>query len=369
MNRNYVSVLSLVALTTAQAREQDEYQAVIESAVANGVPGVQAYVGDGQRSWRGRAGVASVEQKRPMAVTHRLRLASITKMMTYAAVMELVKAGRVELSDRVQTHLPDRPLEGIPHADEITISHLLEHRSGLHNFNGNDGEDFFGDLFSDPEWGKRVWSAAELLRYARAARHKPTGRPGEKMSYSSTGYIVLEAMLEHVERKPFHIILRERLFQRLDMSSAGVEGADFGAADIVDSYASPAARDLAGPSPFRQKPVRGDGLVNLSGGLEHYNAWARGAGAVAANLDDLVKFMQAVQSGRIIVLADQSRQFEEASRKPGKHFSWNGGARGIQATILYEPARALTAIVLMNASNVGAESHAVARQLREIPSL
>jgi hypothetical protein len=49
--------------------------------------------------------------------------------------------------------------------------------------------------------------------------------------------------------------------------------------------------------------------------------------------------------------------------KPGNHFSWNGGARGIQASILFEPGRELTVIVLTNASNVGRGSNDIAKQL------
>ena len=342
----------------------EQYQAVVDRAVADGVPGVQAFVRRGQSSWRGTAGVSSVEQGRRMSGSDRIRLASITKMMTYAAVMKLVKEDRLQLTDRVHAHLPPGTLAGIPHADEINVLQLLEHNSGLHNFNGEDGNDFFRDLFSDPNWGTRVWSASQLVAYARKSENPPTARPGAKgRSYSSTGYIVLEMMLEHLEQKPFHAILRERLFAPLGMSSAGVEGADFGAHQIVDSYARPAVADVIGSSPFRGDRVRKDGLVNLSAGLKHYNAWARGAGAVAASAEDLAKFMDAVQTGRVTVLSDQSRQFDESKRKPGKHLSWNGGARGIQASILYEPARERTVIVLTNASNVGLSSNDIAKQL------
>ena len=343
--------------------EGDQYQSIIDSSVADGVPGIQAYVRKGQSSWTGAAGLSSIEQGRRMSASDRIRLASITKMMTYAAVMELVKEGQLQVSDQVQKHLPAGALEGIPHASEFTVAHLLEHKSGLHNFNGNDGEDFFQDLFGDPSWGTRVWKATELVGYARNSRHQPTSRPGEKTAYSSTGYIVLEMMLEHLEQKPFHVILRERLFAPLGMSSAGVEGADFSADQIIDSYARPAAGDLVGASPFRGGRVRNDGLVNLSAGLKHYNAWARGAGAVAASVEDLAKFMEAVESGRITVLSEQPRQFEESKRKPGRRFSWNGGAQGIQASILYEPARELTVIILKNASNAGRSSNDIAKQL------
>ena len=364
------SLLSVAAFSTAAlfaaenaTTPEQSYQAVVDDSVSRGVPGLQAYVRQGKSRWTGTSGVASVEKSTAMDLTQRIRLASITKMMTCATVMELVKAGRFQLSDRAVTLVPPGALDGIPLAHDITVAHLLDHTSGLHNFNGEDSRDFFTDLFSDPRRGTRLWTAGELMAYAKKKEHRPTGRPGEKKSYSSTGFIVLEMILENVGRKPFPQLFREHLFVPLGMKSAGVEGADFGAGEIADSYARP-ARFEAQASPFSgRKAIRSDGLVNLSAGLDHYNAWARAAGAVAANIEDLAKFMEAVEQGRFTVLRDQAAEFAQAKAKPNAHFDWNGGSWGIQATVLFEPFRDLTVIVLTNASHSGPGSHDIAKSL------
>ena len=361
-----VSAIALLVTSGVSAARADGqvYQNLIDKAVAAGVPGLQAYVGEGGTRWIGAAGVASVERNRAMTRTDRIRLANITKMMTAAVALELAKLRRFQLSDRVVTLLPPGFLDGIPFADEMTVAHLLEHKSGLHNFNGDDGADFGRDLFSDPQRGKRVWTSAELLSYAKKPEHQPTNRPGEKVSYSSTGYIVLEMLMEHREGKPLYQLLREHLFAPLQLETAGMEGADLASEEIADSYARPLSGEIAALSPFTgRRPARPDGLVNLSAGLEHYNAWARGAGAVAASAEDLAKFMDAVEAGRFAVTTDQEAEFARSKSKPGNHFDWNGGSRGIQTTILYEPGRDLTVIVLSNASNVGTSSHEIAKQL------
>jgi D-alanyl-D-alanine carboxypeptidase len=370
-----LAAVSGAALVTAEnAKKPDRsYQSIIDDAVARGVPGLQACVGKDGSHWSGTSGIASVEKSSLMDRSQRLRLASITKMMTYATVMELVKLGRLNLSDRAITLLPPGSLDGIPLAEEITVSHLLDHTSGLHNFNGDDSRDFFADLLPDPQRGKRLWTAGELLAYAKKPQHKPTARPGERTSYSSTGYILLEMIMENVEQRTFPQLFREHLFEPLGMKSAGVEGVDFGASGITDSYARPARNDLSQPSPFAgRKAVRSDGLINLSAGLDHYNAWARAAGAVACNVEDLAKFMEAVEQGRYTVLRDQAAEFARLKQKPDKYFDWNGGSWGIQATILFEPFRDLTVIVLTNASNSGPGSHDIAINLlaaaREAPA-
>jgi len=359
--------------STGNAKSPDQsYQGIIDDAVARGVPGLQAYVRKGETRWSGTSGLSSVEKSSAMDLTPRMRLASLTKMMTYATIMDFVKQGRLRLPDRAATLLPPGTLDGIPFGGEITVTQLLDHTSGLHNFNGEDGRDFFADLFSDPQRGTRRWTARELLAYAIKPQHRPTGRPGARMSYSSTGYIVLEMILENVGGKPFPQLFREHLFDPLGMTSAGVEGADFGAGEIADSYALAHGDALRSASPFAaRKPVRPDGLVNLSTGLDHYNAWARAAGAVSANVEDLVKFMDAVQAGRYTVLRDQAAEFARSKLKPNSYFDWNGGSWGIQATILFEPFRDLTVIVLSNASNTGPPSPDIAKRLlvaaREAP--
>lgn len=343
---------------------KDAYQDVIDKALAEGVPGIQAYVHKGAAVWFGVAGLSSVEQKRPMTLNDRLRVASISKMMIYATVCELSKDGRLKLTDRAVALLPKGTLNGIPYGNEMTVAQLLDHKSGLHNFNGEDSDDFFSDLFQDPERGTRLWTSQQLLAYARKPQHKATGRSGESISYSSTGYIVLEMILEQIEGKSFSKILRSRLFEPLDMKSAGVEGADFDAAQIADSYARPEIDAFSHPTPFAgRKEVRPDGLVNLSAGLKYYNAWARAAGAVAVSVTDLAKFMDAVESGRLTVLNDQDAEFKRSKQKQNSYFDWNGGSWGIQATILFEPYRELTVIVLTNASNAGKGSHDIAKDL------
>ena len=349
---------------SSAATQPAEFREILHRAVRSGVPGIQAYVTVGSRMWSDVAGVADVETGRAMAASDRVRVASLTKMMTYAATMELVRQERVRLNDRVVDLLPRGAIDGVPYAGEITIAHLLDHTSGLHNYNGSDGRDFFVRLFSDTLRGTRLWAPEELVAFAAAREHSPTGRPGERRSYSSTGYSLLQMVLEHRLQRPFARIVRETVFEPLRMTSSGVEGHDLEASNIVDSYARPGPTDAGDATPFRGRTaVRQDGLMNLSRGLAHYNAWPGAGGAVATNAGDLARFMAAIRSGRMVVLRDQEREFAEARRKPNANFGWNGGSWGVQGSILYEPGREITVIVLTNASNAGPGSLEIAKEL------
>ncbi len=298
-----------------------------------------------------------------MLPTRRMRVASITKMMTYALTMEFVKLGRIRLDQRAASLLSDGELSGIPFSGEMTVGELLEHQSGLHAFNGPQGGDFFHDLYSDPQFGRRLWSPRELLAYAKKPEDAPTGRPGAGTWYSSTGYIVLELILEKLGGKPIRDLYGEYIFDPLGMTSAGMEGVDLSVQDIADSYAIRSGDDQDGTSPFGSRaPARSDGLINVSHGRKYYNAWAQAAGAVALDAIDLAKFMSAVRSNRLQVLKGQPSEWAKAAQTP-KDYGWNGGSFGIQATILYAPNPDITVIVIEDSSNVGISSHELASQL------
>ena len=65
---------------------------------------------------------------RPRADTH-FRIASITKTMTSAVILQLAQEGKLRLDDRISKYVA-----GVPNGDNITIAELLEMRSGLYNY-------------------------------------------------------------------------------------------------------------------------------------------------------------------------------------------------------------------------------------------
>jgi len=277
---------------SAEAADGSDYRGIIDRAVQKGVPGVQAVVLQGGREWSGVAGVASVERREPMTPHDRMRLASITKMMTYATIMQLVRQGRLALGDRAIDRLPPGTLDGIPNADRITIEQLLDHTSGLHNFNGPNGADFVHALYSDPKRKSRIWTAKELLAFAAQPGNRPVNAPGEKPGYSSTGYIILEMIAERLTSEPLPSLYYRYIFRPFGMTRSGFEGFDLRGSDSVASYGRPES-DNGPVSAFAGRTsVRADGLVNLSAGLDYFNAWARGAGAAASTACDLGRFMR-----------------------------------------------------------------------------
>jgi len=103
----------------------------------------------------------------PRADTH-FRIASNTKTMTAAAIMLLAQEGNLSLDDPVSKYVP-----GVPNGDNITITELLNMRSGLYTY--DDDPDFWAVLERDPT---KVWTPAEVL--AIAFKHPPYFPPGAR---------------------------------------------------------------------------------------------------------------------------------------------------------------------------------------------
>ena len=91
-----------------------------------------AIVADQQIVWCQGFGYANIEQQEPAGRDTIYRVASITKLFTATAIMQLRDAGKLDLADPIQKHLPWFKInETFPDEPPINILHLLTHTSGL----------------------------------------------------------------------------------------------------------------------------------------------------------------------------------------------------------------------------------------------
>src|SRR4051794_41843765 len=126
-SRTTLTLCSAVALVAtvasagaAQASPPSSQQARIaaaaDAAVAAGVPGVVVYSRNGPRTIRIARGSDDLATKRPMTSSDRFRIGSVTKTFTATVVMQLVREGKLALSDTVEQHLPGL----VPNGQAIT---------------------------------------------------------------------------------------------------------------------------------------------------------------------------------------------------------------------------------------------------------
>src|SRR2546430_349454 len=142
----------------------------------------------------------------PRADTH-FRIASNTKTMTAAVIVLLAQEGKLSLDDPVSKYVP-----GVPNGDNITITELLNMRSGLYTY--DDDPEFWAVLERDPT---KVWTPAEVL--AIAFKHPPYFPPGTDFHYSNTNYALLGLIAEKIDGRPLAQIMHDRLFGPLGLKN------------------------------------------------------------------------------------------------------------------------------------------------------
>jgi D-alanyl-D-alanine carboxypeptidase len=166
-----------------------------------------------------------------VAITERyaFRIASISKIFTATLILQLMEEGRLTLTDRIADHLKDvsyihikrlHRFEGYEHGSAITIEHLLGHTSGLADYITN--EAFLAGVMGNPQ---RQWSAQAIMQRFENLDlgSKAVARPGEKMFYSDTNYLLLGVAIEQLTAKPLHQNLTERIFAPLGMDNTYLE--------------------------------------------------------------------------------------------------------------------------------------------------
>ncbi|HEV7241764.1 MAG TPA: serine hydrolase [Thermoanaerobaculia bacterium] len=155
-------------------------------------------------------GYANFEWQIPNAPDVRFRLASVTKQFTSMAVMQLVADGKLKLDGKITDYLPDYRKDT---GDRVTITHLLNHTSGIPSYTSQPG--FFANDSRDP------YTPAEFVK--KFASGDLEFEPGSKFSYNNSAYFLLGAIIEKVAGKPYADVVQERIFTPLGMKSSGYD--------------------------------------------------------------------------------------------------------------------------------------------------
>jgi len=136
----------------------------------------------------------------------QFHLASVTKVFTAVAILQLAQAGEFSLEDKVVRVLPNYPNREA--AEKITIRQLLTHRSGLCNCFGKFVQLDFA-RYQTPESFLRVF-ANDPLEF----------EPGAKYSYSNAGYVVLGSIVRAASGQRYEEYVEKRIFAPAGMRNS-----------------------------------------------------------------------------------------------------------------------------------------------------
>jgi CubicO group peptidase (beta-lactamase class C family) len=326
---------------SAQADAVDDYVNV--AMKERRIPGLSlAVVKDGQVVKAKGYGLANVELNVPASAETVYQSGSVGKQFTATAVLMLVEEGKIGLEDPIGKYLDNAPEIW----KDITIRHLLTHTSGIKNF-GEKDLNYRLDYTDEELVGK---AASFPLDFA----------PGEKWSYSNTGYVLLGIVVEKASGKFYGDVLRERVFAPLKMDTARVISED----DII-------ANRAAG-----YRLVKGV-LKNQEYVSPSLNRTADGS--LYFTVLDLVKWDAALRDGKLLRKSSYDPMWTPVTLRSGKTrpygFGWmfdeirghkiieHGGAwQGFTTHIARYVDDRLTVIVLTNLAGAGPDTiaHGVA---------
>jgi CubicO group peptidase (beta-lactamase class C family) len=161
----------------------------------------------GGTSYTAAFGLADRRARTPNTVRTQFRLGSVSKQFTAMGVLILQARHALHVSDPICRYLPGCPRWWQP----ITIEELLTHTSGI--------PDYLDDL-SLP-WPPPPATPAQLVATFRdAPLHF---RPGTRMRYSNSGYVLLGDLIEHVSGESLASFLQQDIFGPLGMTHTGTD--------------------------------------------------------------------------------------------------------------------------------------------------
>jgi CubicO group peptidase (beta-lactamase class C family) len=257
----------------------------------------------------------------------RFRIGSMNKMFTAVATLQLVEAHKLALDDPIGKHLPDYPNKEM--AAKVTVRHLLTHTGGT------------GDIFG-PEFEEHRLKLREHRDYLKL--YGPRGltqKPGTRFEYSNYGFVLLGALIEHVSGMSYYDYVDDHVFH-----PAGMRSTD----SLPESVNVP--RRAVGY--MRTSP--GGGWVPNTDTLP-WRGTAAGGGY--STVGDLLRFAQALRSGRLIseaTLAEATRPhqqqygygFDVQGQGPLRSYGHGGGAPGQNGELRIFPQLGYVVVSLSN---------------------
>ena len=293
---------------------------------------------------QGAWGDADRDAHIPNSPDTRFRLASMNKMFTAVATLQLVEAGALALDQPIGTYLPGYRNAEV--ASKVTVRHLLGHTAGT--------GDIFGTLFERHRLDLRDHDDyIELFGDSGLAFE-----PGSRWAYSNYGYVLLGALIEAASGESYYDYVREHVFKPVGMTRTDSLPESAKVPDRATGYtrSTPEAAWVANTDTL---PWRGTA-----------------AGGGYSTVGDLFRFAEGLTSGKLISkasLAEATRAqtiepyglgFELHGEGNLRSFGHGGAAPGMNGDLRIFPELGFVVVALSNLDPQAATEVVESFQLR-----
>ncbi|MBC8098644.1 MAG: beta-lactamase family protein [Armatimonadetes bacterium] len=313
---------------------------------AQHIPGVALAIQQGDKLvYAGYHGFANLEHRVPVTADTVFEIASVTKLFTAQAVLQLVQTGRLTLDTRLADVLPDLPSAW----HMVTVKHCLTHQSGIPNYTASTT---YWDTMRHDKTHREVLALVDALPL--------NFTPGDRHAYDNTGFYLLGLLIERISGERYGAHLQRVIFAPLGMTQTQCNDYDVLLPHRAQGY------------------VVEDGVLRNKAFYSISNTFS--AGALVSTVPELLMWRASLFNDSILN-ADLRRLWwtphpSPAGNERDWHFTlglgWfildsplgqfvghNGGIQGFASAFIHFPAADLTAIVLCNAGNIN-EPHTLA---------
>ncbi len=223
-----------------------------------------ALVKDGNAVYQKSIGYADAGSKQKANSNTQYRIGSITKVFTSTMIFQLIDEGKLSLDTSLSKYYPK-----VKNADKITISMLLNHRSGIHNFTNDRAYQFY---MTQPKSKSEMVGLIEGLG--------SDFEPDSRADYSNSAFVLLGFIIEDVTGDSYASQLQKRIAQKLNLERTTYGGPIKAADNQAQSYTR-SANTWATAT-----------VTDMS--IPH------GAGAIISTPTEIGKFLTGLMTGKLI---------------------------------------------------------------------
>ncbi len=284
-------------------------------------------------------GLANRAHAVPITQESQLAIASGVKGLTALTVVSLIEEGRLAPETAARSVLgADLPLI----ADDVTVEHLLAHRSGIGDYLDEDaGYDI--DEYMMPVSVHELRTTEQYLRVLDG--HPQKFAPDERFSYSNGGFVVLALIAERTSGTPFPELVEQRVCARAGMRST----------KFLDSDELPGRAAL--------------GYLAVDGAktnIFHLPVRGSGDGGIYTTTADVHALWDAIFDGRVVSEHWLTQMFRPRSDAPSQSMRYGlgfwlhesrevvmleGCDAGVSFRTVHDPSRSITHTVISNTSD------------------
>jgi CubicO group peptidase (beta-lactamase class C family) len=305
MKLKFIIPFLLIGTILFAQNKTQKLDSLFNSLVAYGqINGNVLVAENGQPLYKKSFGYSNFETKTPHTENSIFSLASISKVFTSLAILQLKEKGKLKLDDYVTKYLNNFPYP------DITIRNLLSHTSGLPDF------DIFEERFNSSP--NKIFTNKDVLPALIVWKKPLEFKPNEKWAYSNINYNLLALIVENITGKTFQEYVGKNIFVPANMTNT------FFKTDSVALRGKNKSENYVYPTLYSSKLQNVDSLERFRWNVFNLRG-IKGQGNIISTTEDMLKFDKVLYSGKLLKTSTLEEAFIPTKLTSGANADANIG--------------------------------------------